>query len=118
EQMNRYKSDRSGLKTYPALMDEFVKSAMYEYYRLHLEDYSDELRIQMSEFRDGNLFFEIMQREIWNRPQNDSTELLGLYKKNQNKYNWKPSADAVIFFCSDAATAKTLHDQLKKDPAT
>jgi len=116
-QMNRYKADRSGLKTYPDLMDEFTKSAMYEYYRSHLENYSDEFRVQMSEFRDGNLFFEIMQQEIWNRTQNDSTELLSLYKKNHTKYNWKPSADAVIFFCTDAATAKSLHEQLKKDPA-
>jgi len=116
-QMNRYKADRSGLKTYPDLMDEFTKSAMYEYYRSHLENYSDEFRVQMSEFRDGNLFFEIMQQEIWNRTQNDSTELWSLYKKNHKKYNWKPSADAVIFFCTDAATAKSLHEQLKKDPA-
>ena len=116
-QVNRYKPDRSGLKPYPDLMDEFTKAAMYEYYRSHLEDFSEEFRIQMNEFRDGNLFFEIMQQEIWNRTQNDSTQLLALYKKNRHKYNWKPSADAVIFFCSDAATAKTLHDQLKKDPA-
>jgi len=32
---------------------------MYEYYRSHLEDYSEEFRTQMNEFRDGNLFFEI-----------------------------------------------------------
>ena len=116
-QLNRYKADRSGLKPYPDLMDEFGRSAMYEYYRSHLEDFSEEFRIQMNEFRDGNLFFEIMQQEIWNRTQNDSTQLLALYKKNQAKYNWKPSADAVIFFCTDANTAKTLNDQLKKNPA-
>jgi peptidyl-prolyl cis-trans isomerase SurA len=116
-QMNRYKADRSGLKTYPDLMNEFVKSSMYEYYRSHLEDYSEEFRVQMNEFRDGNMFFEIMQQEIWNRTQNDSAQLLALYNKNRDKYNWKPSADAVIFFCTDVATAKNLHDQLKKNPA-
>jgi peptidyl-prolyl cis-trans isomerase SurA len=116
-QMNRYKPDRSGLKTYPDLMAEFVRSAMYEYYRAHLEDYSEEFRVQMNEFRDGNLFFEIMQQEIWNRTQSDSAQLLALYNKNRVKYNWKASADAVIFFCTDATTAKTLHDQLKNNPA-
>ena len=69
----------------------------------------------MAEFRDGNLFFEIMQQEVWNKTQSDSTALLTLYEKNKGKYNWKQSADAVIFFCSDAATAKTLNDQLKKN---
>jgi peptidyl-prolyl cis-trans isomerase SurA len=114
-QAYRYKPDRSGMKPYPDLMDEFSKSAMYDYYRSHLEEFSDEFRIQMNEFRDGNLFFEIMQQEIWNRTQNDSLALLAMYEKNKSKYNWKPSVDAVIFFCSDAATSKTLHDQLKKD---
>jgi peptidyl-prolyl cis-trans isomerase SurA len=113
----RYKADRSGLKAYPDLLDEFTKTAMYEYYRAHLETFSDEFRIQMNEFRDGNLFFEIMQQEIWNRTQNDSTALLSMYEKNKAKYNWQPSADAVIFFCSDAGSAKTLYDQLKKDPS-
>ncbi|HEY6504407.1 MAG TPA: peptidylprolyl isomerase, partial [Chitinophagaceae bacterium] len=113
----RYKLDRSGFKPYPELMDEFSRSAMYDYYRSHLEDFSDEFRIQMQEFRDGNLFFEIMQQEIWNRTQNDSAALMSLYEKNKNNYNWQPSADAVIFFCSDAATAKTLYEQLKRSPS-
>ncbi len=116
-QVNRHKADRSGLKQYPDLMDEFTKSAMYEYYRSHLEEFSEDFRVQMNEFRDGNLFFEIMQQEIWNRTQNDSTQLSLLYKKNHAKYNWKPSADAVIFFCTDQATARNLYDQLKKNPA-
>jgi len=116
-QINRYKTDRNTLKTYPDLMDEFSKNAMYQYYRTHLEDFNEDFRNQMAEFRDGNLFFEIMQQEVWNKAQNDSTALLGLYEKNKNQYNWKESADAVIFFCSDEATAKNLADQLKKDPS-
>ncbi|MBC7947525.1 MAG: peptidyl-prolyl cis-trans isomerase [Chitinophagaceae bacterium] len=114
----RYKADRSGLKAYPDLMDEFTKNAMHEYYRSHLEEFNEEFRIQMSEFRDGNLFFEIMQQEIWNRTQNDSSALLSLYQKNKDKYHWQPSADAIIFFSSDAATARSYHDQLKKEPSS
>jgi peptidyl-prolyl cis-trans isomerase SurA len=113
----RYKPDRSALKTYPELMDEFSKATMYEYYRSHLEDYNDEFKTQMNEFRDGNLFFEIMQQEIWNKTQNDSAELLSIYKKNRNKYNWKPSADAIVFFSSDESASKALYEELKKDPA-
>jgi peptidyl-prolyl cis-trans isomerase SurA len=117
-QSYRYKPDRSGIKAYSDLMDEFSKAAMYEYYRAHLEEFSDEFRIQMNEFRDGNLFFEIMQQQIWNKTQNDSTELLALYKKNASRYYWKPSADAVVFLCTEAETGRALYDQLKKNPAT
>jgi peptidyl-prolyl cis-trans isomerase SurA len=117
-QINRYKADRNTLKAYPDLMDEFSQNALYQYYRLHLEDFNDDFRNQMAEFRDGNLFFEIMQQEVWNKAQNDSVSLQALYEKNKSQYHWKQSADAVIFFCSDEGTAKTLADQLKKDPAS
>lgn len=116
-QLNRYKPDRSGLRPYASIMEDFVKSTMQQYYQQHLEDFNDEFRNQMSEFRDGNLFFEIMQQEVWNKAQADSAALVSLYEKNKSQYNWKPSAEAVIFFCSDAATAKTLSEQLKKAPA-
>jgi peptidyl-prolyl cis-trans isomerase SurA len=116
-QLNRYKSDRS-VKTYVELMDEFVKNGMYQYYRDHLEDFNEEFRNQMNEFRDGNLFFEIMQQEVWNKAQTDSAALLALYERNKGQYNWKQSAEAVIFFCNDEASAKTLMAQLKKDPGS
>jgi peptidyl-prolyl cis-trans isomerase SurA len=116
-QINRYKADRS-LKSYSELMDEFIKNGMYHYYRNHLEELNEDFRNQMTEFRDGNLFFEIMQQEVWNKAQSDSAALLALYEKNKSQYNWPKSADAVIFFCTDEATAKTLSVQLKKEPAT
>ena len=115
-QMNRYRSDRNGLKPYPGLMDEFLKNTMYQYYHDHLEDYNEEFRNQMNEFRDGNLFFEIMQQEVWNKAQADSLALVALYEKNKANYQWKPSSEAVIFFCSDVNIAKTLSDQIKKNP--
>ena len=113
----RFKQDGSGLKPYEQLMQEFIQASMYNYYRDHLEDYNDEFRVQMSEFRDGNIFFEIMQQEIWNKAQADSTALLSLYNKNKGNYNWKESADAVMFFCADKAVAKTVYDLVKKNPA-
>lgn len=115
-QLNRFKADRSGLRPYRDIMDDFTKQTMYQYYRDHLEIFNDDFKNQMSEFRDGNLFFEIMQQEVWNKAQTDTMALAALYEKNKASYYWKPSADAVIFFCSDEATAKTLGEQIKKDP--
>jgi peptidyl-prolyl cis-trans isomerase SurA len=114
---NRYKQDGTGPKPWPQVWDEFVKSSMFNYYRDHLEDFSPEFRSQMTEFRDGNLFFEIMQQEIWNKAQADSAALLALYNEKKKNYTWKKSADAVFFFCSDQATAKTAYDEVKKNPA-
>lgn len=90
---------------------------MTEYYKKHLEDFNDEFRYQMAEFKDGNLFFEIMQQEVWNKAQADTVALLALYNKNKKEYTWKQSADVVIFFCSDQSIAKTVYEKIKANPA-
>jgi len=113
----RYKQDGTGAKPGDQVWDEYVKFSLFNYYRDHLEEFNPEFRSQMMEFKDGNLFFEIMQQEIWNKAQNDTTELQALYSKNKANYTWKQSADAVLFFCSDEVAAKAAYDQLKKNPA-
>lgn len=114
-QMYRYMPGGATSKPYPVLLDEFTNNSMYQYYRDHLEEYNEEFRDQMTEFREGNLFFEIMQRKVWNRAQTDSAALLKLYEKNKSSYKWAPSADAIIFFSSDEVTARKLAEDLKKD---
>lgn len=116
-QLFRFKQDGTGRKPYAQVMDEFVHHAALQYYRDHLENFNEEFRYQMNEFRDGNLFFEIMQREIWNKAQADSGALALLYAKNKTKYMWKQSADAVIFFCADTIIAHNIYEQVKKDPS-
>ncbi|MEO7923501.1 MAG: peptidylprolyl isomerase [Chitinophagaceae bacterium] len=114
---NRYKQDGTGTKPGAQVWDEFVKASQFNYYHDHLEDFSPEFRSQMQEFADGNLFFEIMQQEIWNKAQSDSAALEALYGQNKTSYTWKQSADAVVFFCSDMVSAQAAYTQLKKDPA-
>jgi peptidyl-prolyl cis-trans isomerase SurA len=113
----RFKSDGTGMKPYQQVIDEFMHRQAEDYYRSHLEDFNSDFRYQMNEFKDGNLFFEIMQQEVWGKAQNDTTALEAYYEKNKSHYTWKQSADAVIFFCGDEGTAKTLYDQVKKNPA-
>jgi peptidyl-prolyl cis-trans isomerase SurA len=113
----RYKPDGSGIKPYAQVWDEFVQASALEYYQAHLENYNEEFRQQINEFKDGNLFFEIMQRQVWGPAQTDSAALLAYYQKNKARYNWTQSADAVIFYASDEATARSFIEDLKKSPA-
>jgi peptidyl-prolyl cis-trans isomerase SurA len=114
----RYKSDGSGIKPYPQLWDEFVEAMALSYYQNNLENYNEEFKDQINEFKDGNLFFEIMQREVWGPAQSDSAALADYFEKNRSKYNWKPSVDAVIFYAGDMTTAKTFSNELRKSPSS
>lgn len=113
----RYKSDGSGIKPYPQLWNEFVEAMAIDFYQNHLEQYNEDFRNQINEFRDGNLFFEIMQQKIWGPAQNDSAALLEYYNKNRSNYSWKQSADAVIFYAPDVASAKSFSARLKLKPS-
>jgi peptidyl-prolyl cis-trans isomerase SurA len=112
---NRYKADGSGLKPFNELNDEFKKNAVMEYYRAHLEEFNEEFNMQMKELKDGNLFFDIMMREVWSNAQSDTAGQRTFYEQNKNKYKWNYSADAVIFYCSDSATARSFRNSLVKD---
>jgi peptidyl-prolyl cis-trans isomerase SurA len=112
---NRYRADGTGVKPFTELNDEFKKASVMEYYRAHLEDFNEDFNAQMKELKDGNLFFDIMMKEIWSNAQSDTAAQRNFYEQNKNKYKWNYSADAVIFYCSDDATAKTFRDMLIKD---
>jgi peptidyl-prolyl cis-trans isomerase SurA len=114
----RFRQDGTGAKPHDQVREEWVQFALINYYKDHLEEFNEEFRNQMEEFKDGNLFFEIMQQEIWNKAQNDSAALLALYEKNKSDYLWKESAEAVVFFCSDETIAKTAYEEVKKDPTS
>lgn len=113
----RFRPDGSGAKSHDQAREEWMQYSMFEYYKKHLEEFNEEFRNQMAEFRDGNLFFEVMQQEVWTKAQADTTALLALYEKNKKQYTWQQSADVVIFFCSDPSIAQTIHDKVKANPA-
>ncbi len=113
----RYKQVGTGAKPWPQVRDEFEKFTMLNYYRNHLEDFNEEFRNQMAEFKDGNIFFEIMQQKVWNKAQEDTAALRSLYEQNKLKYKWTKSADVVMFFCSDHTIADIAYNELQKMPA-
>lgn len=116
-QTNRYMPNGVGEKSNADIWSEFQDAMALQYYEDHLEDFNSEFRSQLAEFSEGNLFFEIMQRKVWGPAQTDSAALQNFYASHKAKYTWKPSADAVLFYATDLASAKEFSKDLKKNPA-
>jgi peptidyl-prolyl cis-trans isomerase SurA len=96
-----------------ALAEKFITTTVMDYYKKHLEDYNADFRYQMDEFKDGNVLFEIMERNIWGKASADTSGLKKYYTENKSKYLWNASADVIIFNCSsklfaDSAKAAVL----------
>ncbi|HEU4902108.1 MAG TPA: peptidylprolyl isomerase [Flavisolibacter sp.] len=116
-QMHLYKPDGSGARPYTQLWDDFVQTTALNYYQDHLENFNEEFRRQSTEFAEGNLFFEIMQRQVWTPAQTDSAALAAYYQKHKAAYNWKESADAVLFYAANEQAAKEFYSAVAKKPA-
>jgi peptidyl-prolyl cis-trans isomerase SurA len=99
-------------ETNTELLEKYVHTAALEYYRNHLEEFSEDFKYQIQEFKEGNMLFETMERNVWSKATSDSAGLVNYYNANKTKYIWAESADVLIFNASslDAANqaAKTL----------
>jgi peptidyl-prolyl cis-trans isomerase SurA len=96
-------------ETNPALVEKFVSSTVLDHYKKNLEDYNVEFRYQMEEFKDGNVLFEIMERNIWGKASTDMNGLQKHYNENKTKYLWAASANIILFNCAN----KTIADEAR-----
>ena len=99
---------------YPALLAEFVQNTALNNYKKRLAEFNPEFKAQLEEFRDGNILFEIMEKEVWSKAAADSIGLLNYYQKNKQNYTWSESADALIVSCMNETIAKKVMEDLKK----
>ncbi|HEY4335537.1 MAG TPA: peptidylprolyl isomerase [Puia sp.] len=98
------------------IFERFVERMAQDYYRNHLEEYNKDFAFQLTEFREGNLLFEIMQRKIWDKASTDSAGLRKYYEAHKDKYWWEQSADALLFTCNNARTAEELKVRIQTHP--
>lgn len=101
-------------ETNAAMLDILISGTVVDYYKTHLEDYNTDFRYQMEEFRDGNMLFEIMEKNIWGKASADTAALQKLYAENKNKYLWAASADIILFTCANKSVAEEARAALKQ----
>jgi peptidyl-prolyl cis-trans isomerase SurA len=114
EAIRVYEGIRAG-KTDQDLLNDFYETAAFDYYRAHLEEYNKDFAYQLNEFKEGNLLFEIMQRNIWDPASTDSAGLKNYYDSHKDKYNWESSADAIILTSSGSDAAEEFRNKMKEN---
>jgi peptidyl-prolyl cis-trans isomerase SurA len=99
-------------KTQQQLLQQFKEMVATDYYRAHLEEYNAEFARQLKEFKEGNMLFEIMQRNIWDKANTDTAGLIAHYNANREKYVWGPSADVIMFSVTDPTIVNEVRQKL------
>ena len=95
------------------LWKQFTDQQILNFYKQQLAEYNNDFKYQMQEFKEGNMLFEIMERNVWSKAGLDSAGLVKHYNANKTKYKWQASADVLIFNCTDEKKAAEAIDALK-----
>ena len=95
------------------LWEKFQNVSILEYYKNHLEEFNQDFAYQMKEFRDGNMLFEVMERNVWGKASADSEGLKKYYSEHMSSYKWPESADVILVTASDDKTAQQTKADLE-----
>lgn len=96
------------------IWEKFMQVSVLDYFKKHLEEYNPDFKFQMQEFKEGNMLFEIMERNVWGKAITDSIGLLKYYQTHQSNFKWAESADVLIFNCTTAKIAEEAMIAIKK----
>ncbi len=80
--------------------DDFKTNEIISYYKEHLEESNKDFAITYKEYKDGLLLFELLQKNIWEKSENDSIGLHAYFEENKEKYIWKKRGDLTIASCT------------------
>ena len=85
------------------MYDDFETVVLQEYFIDKLEEENLDYAAVISEYRDGLLIFDVMEKNIWNAAKTDTLALQNFYQKNKATYLWQDRVDATILTSNEKA---------------
>jgi peptidyl-prolyl cis-trans isomerase SurA len=79
-----------------------------------LEKNNTDFRNLITEYRDGILLFDLMDKNVWSKASKDSTGLSGYYQANKQKYQWQPGFEGTIYQSGSEVDLNKLKAELDK----
>jgi peptidyl-prolyl cis-trans isomerase SurA len=85
--------------------DEFLLSKASDYLPAHLDEVDGAFAEQFKEFKDANLLFEAMERNVWSKATSDTLGLKKYYEAHKEKYIWGDNVAAILVTTADSLIA-------------
>jgi peptidyl-prolyl cis-trans isomerase SurA len=110
----RSKSYKTKQALLAGMFDEFETLELKNYFRDRLEFENEEYAAIISEYRDGLLIFDVMNKNIWNKAKNDSIGLKAYYDDTKEQYTWNERVDAIMVSSTDSSVVRQAGELLKQ----
>ncbi len=112
ERMNPLKAN----STYDEMFQDFIQSSTEDQLKKNLDKIEPSFALQVKEFKDANLLFEAMDKNVWNKAAEDSAGLAKYYQQHKTKYRWGASAAALLVTSTDSTIAGDVYKGIKENP--
>ena len=90
------------------LYDGFVEDKILNAEEEKLQQEHPEFKSLLTEYREGILLFDVMEKEVWNKASEDTTGQRKFYEENKNTYQAGERLEARIFTASDKSITEGI----------
>jgi len=95
--------------------EDFKLGKASEYLPEHLDEIEPDFALQFKEFKDANLLFDAMERNVWNKAMEDTAGLKKYYDAHKDKYRWEENVLAILVTGSDSMLVVNARTRLAND---
>lgn len=79
------------------LMKMYQTTTLNDLQQAELEKNNPEFKNLITEYRDGILLFDLMDKNVWSKASKDSVGLTSFYTEHKDKYKWQPGFDGTVY---------------------
>ncbi|MCB0480307.1 MAG: peptidyl-prolyl cis-trans isomerase [Flavobacteriales bacterium] len=97
-----------------ALYEEYVTQELTKFEDGLLEMKYPEFKALMTEYHDGILLFDLMDKKVWSKAVKDTTGIQEFYESTKNERMWPERVEAFIFTCENESVANSTKKYVKK----
>lgn len=97
------------------LYDEYLKTETFAYEDAHLEDKYPDFKMLVTEYHDGILLFDLMDKEVWKKAEKDTTGLRNYYENHKDEYMWGVRLKTIYANDPTSEHVEFVADLMKQD---
>jgi len=94
------------------LWDIFIEGQIMSYEKKNLTKKYPDLSILLKEYHDGMLLFDLIDKTIWTKSNNDTMGVEAFYTTNQSNYRWGQRILVNYYTCKDQTSLTALQKLL------
>ena len=88
------------------------RNELLEWEKAHLADKYHDYRMLLREYREGILFFQLMDEMVWSKAMADTTGLRTWFEDHNDQYQWGRRVEAVVLSAADEGTLEAAREAL------